>query len=431
MTRYTPWLIVGSMVVIAFSLSAVLYLSVGMQLLESAWIGVAGLLVMVIVHMYTTRSRDSSGLATRLDDIGGASGKLTREIESLNLRIADMEVALAHRLEDSVHERLSPIMEELRRIEDRLVHIAEGGVKVAAAADGLAVEPADASAADGAPALPGKDAGAAKPKRSEAFSGIDDETMKKLVRQAVEDGRVEVHLQPVVSLPQRKVRYYEALARLRTEAGDLMLPDDFMSFARAQDLLPAIDFTVLVRAAQVVRRLSSRSRDVGVFLNVSLATLQDERFATRYVEFAERNKALGAAIIFEFSQRDFATVGPLEQVAVDQLVELGFRFSVDAVESLALDGRTLAEKRVRFVKVDAALLLQTHGGASADIHPADLSDLMARFGIDLIAMKIERENEVVDLIDYDVRFAQGNLFSPPRPVKADIAGAPTALEAAQ
>ena len=110
--------------------------------------------------------------------------------------------------------------------------------------------------------------------------------------------------------------------------------------------------------------------------------------------------------------------------------ELG-GFSVDAVESLALDGRTLAEKRVRFVKVDAALLLQTHGGASADIHPADLSDLMARFGIDLIAMKIERENEVVDLIDYDVRFAQGNLFSPPRPVKADIAGAPTALEAAQ
>ena len=87
MTRYTPWLIVGSMVVIAFSLSAVLYLSVGMQLLESAWIGVAGLLVMVIVHMYTTRSRDSSGLATRLDDIGGASGKLTREIESLNLRM--------------------------------------------------------------------------------------------------------------------------------------------------------------------------------------------------------------------------------------------------------------------------------------------------------------------------------------------------------
>ena len=281
----------------------------------------------------------------------------------------------------------------------------------------------------------GKDAPAARtaPRRSEAFVGIDDATMKQLVRDAVEAGRVEIHLQPIVSLPQRKVRYYEALARLRTDAGDLMQPDDFLPFARMQDLMPAIDFTVLVRAVQVVRRLTAKNREVGVFLNVSLSTLQDERFANRYVEFAEHNKALASAIIFEFSQREYATVGPLEQVGFDQLAELGFRFSVDAVERLSLDGRTMSERRVRFVKVDAELLLQANGGMASDIHPADLSDLLARYGIDLIATRIERESEVVDLIDYDVRFAQGNLFSPPRPVKADILqdGPAASLEAAQ
>jgi cyclic-di-GMP phosphodiesterase TipF (flagellum assembly factor) len=37
----------------------------------------------------------------------------------------------------------------------------------------------------------------------------------------------------------------------------------------------------------------------------------------------------------------------------------------------------------------------------------------------LIAEKIEAEGAVVDLLDYDVRFGQGFLFSPPRPVRAE------------
>ena len=50
---------------------------------------------------------------------------------------------------------------------------------------------------------------------------------------------------------------------------------------------------------------------------------------------------------------------------------------------------------------------------------ADLSDLLGRFGIDLIADKIEGEGSVVDLLDYDVRYGQGFLFSAPRPVRAE------------
>lgn len=36
-----------------------------------------------------------------------------------------------------------------------------------------------------------------------------------------------------------------------------------------------------------------------------------------------------------------------------------------------------------------------------------------------MAERIETENTVVDLLDYDVRFGQGFLFAPPRPVRAE------------
>jgi cyclic-di-GMP phosphodiesterase TipF (flagellum assembly factor) len=57
--------------------------------------------------------------------------------------------------------------------------------------------------------------------------------------------------------------------------------------------------------------------------------------------------------------------------------------------------------------------------STSDIHPSDISDLLGRFGIDLIAERIEGERSVVDLLDYDVRFGQGFLFAPPRPLRPE------------
>ncbi len=92
---------------------------------------------------------------------------------------------------------------------------------------------------------------------------------------------------------------------------------------------------------------------------------------------------------------------------------------MDHVADLRMEPKELADRRFRFLKVPAALLLDKSASARSDIHPQDLADLLARSGIDLIADRIEHENTVVDLLDYDVRFGQGFLFSPPRPVRAE------------
>ena len=92
---------------------------------------------------------------------------------------------------------------------------------------------------------------------------------------------------------------------------------------------------------------------------------------------------------------------------------------MDQVTDLRMEPRDLGERGIRYVKVPAALLLGQADASGADIHAADLSDLLGRFGISLIAERIEAEAQVVDLLDYDVRFGQGFLFSPPRPVRAE------------
>jgi len=137
------------------------------------------------------------------------------------------------------------------------------------------------------------------------------------------------------------------------------------------------------------------------------------------LEFAEANRAIAPLLVFEFTQSAVRAMGPIENESLAALAERGFRFSMDNLSDLRVEPHELNERGFRFIKAPATLLLNQIGVASTDIHPADFSDLLGRFGIDLIAERIESESTVVDLLDYDVRFGQGFLFSPPRPVRAE------------
>ena len=142
---------------------------------------------------------------------------------------------------------------------------------------------------------------------------------------------------------------------------------------------------------------------------------------TAITDFLEANRALAPSLVFEFAQRRGARDGADRGGLIASLADLGFRFSMDHVTDLRIEPRDLAERGFRFIKVPAALLLnRTTAPQAIDIHPADFSDLLGRFGIDLIAERIESEGTVVDLLDYDVRFGQGFLFSPPRPVRTEV-----------
>jgi cyclic-di-GMP phosphodiesterase TipF (flagellum assembly factor) len=168
----------------------------------------------------------------------------------------------------------------------------------------------------------------------------------------------------------------------------------------------------------VVRRLLLKNREIGVFCNVCPATLTDATEFQRLIDFLDANRAIASAIVLEVTQDFLRKAGPIENESLSALAERGFRFSLDNLHDLRIEPRALAARGFRFVKVPANLLLHANG-AAADIHPADLSDLLGRFGIDLIAEKIESEAMVVNLLDHDVRFWQGFLFSPPRPVRAE------------
>jgi cyclic-di-GMP phosphodiesterase TipF (flagellum assembly factor) len=251
------------------------------------------------------------------------------------------------------------------------------------------------------------------------FKDMQPAAVIEMIRDAVDNNRIDLFLQPIVTLPQRKVRYYEAVARLRASDGEQLAATDFLPYAEAGGLMPQIDNMMLFRCVQVVRRLLAKNREIGVFCNISASTLVDSTFP-QFTEFLEANKAIAPALVFEFTQAALRSMGSPETESLATLAERGYRFSLDNVTDLRIEPRDLAERGFRFVKVQGSLLLNRTAMATSDIHAQDFAGLLSRFGVELIAAKIESEAAVVDLLDYDVKFGQGVLFSPPRPVRPEV-----------
>jgi len=244
--------------------------------------------------------------------------------------------------------------------------------------------------------------------------------MRELITSALNANRVELHLQPIVTLPQRQVKYYEAFTRLRDVDGNLIDAAAFLPEAVLSGQVARIDNLLLFRSIQVVRRLTSRNRNAILFCNISSVSLADETFFPGFLEFVKENQNFADVLVFEFAQDDVAAMGAVELESLSALYDLGFRFSVDRISDMKMDFNSLAGRGFKFGKLHADYLIGRREAKHGHIHPSDFGDLLHRYGMQLITDHVETESQVLELLDYDVTLAQGTLFSPPRPVRAEV-----------
>jgi cyclic-di-GMP phosphodiesterase TipF (flagellum assembly factor) len=445
MLRLMAIFIAVCVVIIAASLGAVAYLLLGLSIAESAIVALAVLTALTLYNMVSGRVRDRSDVGDQIADLSRGTADLARQVAEFGRKLAavELEVKSAGHRAKAATDPLSAEIGELGLLIKQLAEtvaahdaalVRMGVVATAAPGVPLMPPPAPVASPEEAPS-PGMSGDVTPPPASPvtggSFKGRPAGEIVAAVQAAVDHNRVDLYLQPIVTLPQRKVRYYEGMTRLRDEDGNLMLPADFLAAAEQAGLMPKVDNLLIFRCVQVVRRLLVKNREVGLFCNISARTLQDSEAFRHFLQFMDANRAIASSLMLEFTQNAFSRFGPIENESLAALAERGFRFSIDQVTELQLEPRRLAERGVRFVKVPASLLLNRALASSGDIHTADLSDLLGRHGITLIADKIETEAMVVDLLDFDVRFGQGFLFSPPRPVRPEaLQGLGDRIEAA-
>ncbi|HEY8190514.1 MAG TPA: EAL domain-containing protein [Micavibrio sp.] len=245
------------------------------------------------------------------------------------------------------------------------------------------------------------------------FDKFSDTVILELIRHAVRHDHLDVFVQPIVSLPQRKLRMYEVFARLRASAGAYIPAARYLELARKEKLASAIDSLLLLHCLQILRDRRDDGEARTYALNITSGTLHDTGFMNDLVTFLARYRRLAARLIFELPLQDVENADKILIELLDGLSQLGCRFSVDQVRKRRIDINLLRGRHIRFLKLDAKWLLREAAQEGGQARVMKLKKQMDRSGLDLVVEKIEKESELRELLEYGIDYGQGYFFGKP------------------
>jgi len=450
MSKLAKIFIAGCMVVIAGAFAFIGIVGLGLDLAHAVLLGGGTFAVLLLLQMVQNFFAARRAREERLVLLERQVRAIFARQETLDARFSKGEASSGEAMRRNlaqVTNEIGEVSELVRQIAEQvaaheaLLSEAEATVMTASAvAVETAVDPREELAAPEIPpvlpepritAAPEPPAESASPQRPAAAPVSEPSPdLVRRVRHALERGAVDLSLQPVVTLPQRRITHYELTATLRDEDEVAIEADEYLPAARAGRLLSAVDALVLDRALRIARRLKARDRDIALFVGMATETIAGSAFVSDIARRLDAAADLSAHIILSFDEGMPRGFAGLEGEMLGSLAEKGFRFAVSHGERLAFDAPALHGVGVRYVRIPAARLVDPAQAASAEIHPADLPGLLRRHGITLVAESVDSETVVADLLDADVRAASGALFGGPRPVRPEVFAAPAAAPAA-
>ena len=262
-------------------------------------------------------------------------------------------------------------------------------------------------------AISKKSLGVANQDSKANHAALSDTVVRELVHSAVRAKRIDVFVQPIMRLPQRKVRFYEVYARIRARPGMYLPASRYMELARQERLMNDIDHLLLMQCLKTIRDTATLDRAVPFFINITPSTLTNMTFMKQLLGFLSQNRGLAPRLVFEIRQADFTAMKPAILEILRGLGSLGCALSIDHVTTLNFDLKFLQVLKVRFVKVGAAsLLAKTKSDRDFNEIERQKRKLEGN-GIGFIVEKIENETTLRELLDFSINYGQGFLFGKP------------------
>ncbi|WP_207168616.1 putative bifunctional diguanylate cyclase/phosphodiesterase [Thiocystis violacea] len=230
---------------------------------------------------------------------------------------------------------------------------------------------------------------------------------------AIEEGRLELHYQPLFAMDSRQTIGAEALLRLRSTKGELIVPNRFIPLAEEFGLIVPIGTWVLNEACQQLAQWRS-VRSLRMAVNVSPIQLADPAFGA----------IIDAAIMHAGIDYDDLVLEITESVLLDCLpfVEKSFRELTDRGVHIALDDfgtgfsslSYLTRLSFSTVKIDRTFIQCVPDDIQATRVTSAVIAMAHELGMTVVAEGVETEQQFRFLAKAGCQFGQGFGYSRPQ-----------------
>ncbi len=224
----------------------------------------------------------------------------------------------------------------------------------------------------------------------------------ELIR-ALNERRVIIALEPVVSADKRILQFHEALVRVRTPEGEILGAGAIIPMAERLGLVQFVDIRVLELAIRhLVENPGHR-----LSVNVSIRTTATEEWIAALSNLAVSHPDVPDRLIIEITET--AAMADVEATAalVHRIKALGFRVAIDDFGSGHTSFRSLRALPIDILKIDGVFVQNLTRSTDDRFFVRTLVDLANHLGVQTVAEWVQDEEAAAMLASWGVTFLQG------------------------
>ena len=238
---------------------------------------------------------------------------------------------------------------------------------------------------------------------------VRNRTIADNVISALDDNRMRLVLQPMVSAKTGKADIYECLLRMEKPDGQLVSAGEFVPVAEQLGLSRLIDR----RALELTIDLLKKHPRLVLSLNVSGLTCADKEWISALARLTGRRKEILKRLVVEITET--VAIDDLDQTInfVDTLKEFGSRVAIDDFGAGYTSFKNLKLLNVDIVKIDGVFVKNLANDTSDQIFIKTMIDLARTFGMETVAEWVSDEHSVKYLTEAGITYMQGFYYGMP------------------
>ncbi|WP_186418402.1 GGDEF domain-containing phosphodiesterase [Bosea sp. CS1GBMeth4] len=244
---------------------------------------------------------------------------------------------------------------------------------------------------------------------------------------ALNERRVRLALQPVVTAKGRTLAFSEALLRVERRQGDgFLAPAELVPLLETRGLIGLFDHRVLELAMSHLREQPAAALSI----NVSPRSLADREWVDGFEASLRTHPAAAKRLIVEITETATIEDPALMARQLARIKQRGARIAIDDFGAGHTSLRHLRAFPIDILKLDGAFTQNLRRSTDDRFFVRTLLELAHHLGVETVAEWVDDELQASMLCDWGVTYLQGHLVGQAELTQPDAAAGASPLRAA-
>ncbi|MDM8545967.1 EAL domain-containing protein [Candidatus Venteria ishoeyi] len=230
----------------------------------------------------------------------------------------------------------------------------------------------------------------------------------RLVKTAIQQGKVHAHFQPILNNKTLNVEKYECLARLFDEQNQLVLPGRFINAAKTTKLYHHITRMMLEQILEKIQDTSCYQFS----LNLSTDDILDQE-TVAFILNCIKQYNIGKQLVIELLESEGIENFPEVTAFIHRAKQLGCRIAIDDFGSGYSNFDYILKLDVDYLKIDASLVRDLDQDESSRLIVKTIQNFATQLGIKTIAEHVHSKAVLDSVIEIGINYSQGFYIGKP------------------